>query len=231
MTNQIEAFNGFKKFTTGKEFEKHIRNSIPNYRGMRAILPNITENFVTKNSNVYDIGCSSGDLLLELNSWYKASGLDLSFVGYDIADNLLPNLEYAPNCSFFPRNVSDPTLKLYNTSLVFSLFTLQFIHIDKRKLLIQKIYDSLSQRGAFIVCEKITADNGLIEDIYTFTNYDQKEWNGFTYEEILSKQRKLRTKMQVLSQSENEQLFKDAGFKTISVFWKSLNFIGWILVK
>lgn len=212
-------------------FEEHIRDSIPNYKGMRELIPSIASNFLVENTNIYDIGCSSGDLLIELEQTFKNVHDNLSYVGYDKSNNLLPNLESAPNCSFFPRDITDERLTMFNTSLVFSLFTLQFLPLDKRAKVVQKIYDSLDKRGAFIVCEKITAKHGIVEDIFTFSNYDMKYENGFTPHDILQKQADLRSIMFPLSQVENENMFHQAGFRVIEVFFKSLNFIGWVLIK
>jgi tRNA (cmo5U34)-methyltransferase len=224
--------NNFKFENYNNEsFKKHISNSIPNYKGMRSLLPSIASNFLVKNSNIYDIGCSSGDMLLELQKDFSRIHSDLSYVGYDIASNLLPDLEYAPNCSFFPRDVTEEKLKFFNTSLIFSVFTLQFIELPKRVALIEKIYNSLDKRGAFIVCEKIYSNNAFTEDIFTFSNYESKNKNGFKPKEILKKQQDLRSIMFPLSQAENEKIFREAGFQVIEVFFKSLNFIGWILVK
>jgi len=227
--NKKESFT-FQNYNN-IEFREHINDSIPNYNGLRKLIPSIASNFLVKNSNIYDIGCSAGDLILELSEEFLSIHNDLSFVGYDIADNLLPDLEYAPNCSFFPRDVTEENLKFFNTSLIFSLFTLQFIELPKRKKLVQKIYDSLDKRGAFIVCEKIYSNNGFTEDIFTFSNYDSKINNGLTEFEILNKQRDLRSMMYPLSQKENEAMFREAGFEIIEVFFKSLNFIGWVIVK
>jgi len=214
-----------------KEFSKHIANSIPNYTGMRKLIPRIASNFLVKNSNIYDIGCSAGDLLLELNARWRGSSPTLSYIGYDIVESLLPNLESAEGCSFFPRDVTEDSLTMFNTSLIFSLFTLQFITLPKRKKLIQKIYDSLDTRGAFIVCEKVYSNYGLTEDIFTFANYDLKRSHGFLSKEIIDKQLGLRGVMFPLTQAENETMFREAGFEVVEVFFKSLNFIGWILIK
>lgn len=221
------------KFTnySPDEFQDHIARSIPNYRGLRKLIPSIASNFLVKNSNVYDLGCSAGDLLIELETRFRNIHDDLSYVGYDIADNLLPDKEYLPNHSFFPRDVTEESLTLFNTSLVFSLFTLQFIPLPKRVKLLQKVYDSLDKRGAFIVCEKVYSSNGLTEDIFTFTNYDSKRTNGLFTDEILNKQQDLRSIMFPLSLAENEKMFKEAGFQIVEVFFKSLNFVGWVLIK
>lgn len=219
---------GFEKFKAN-DFETHIRQSIPNYRGMRKLIPSIAENFVFKDTNIYDLGTSSGDLLCELED-YLPSSLNLSYIGYDIADNLLPSMP-SKDINFYNRDITEESLRLFNTSLIFSLFTLQFIDLDKRVKLIQKVYDSLSKRGCFLVCEKIYSSEGITEDIFTFSNYESKIVNGLCPNEILTKQTDLKSIMKPLTQIENEQLFKDAGFRVVEVFFKSLNFIGWVLIK
>ena len=224
-----KAFN-FNNYN-GKDFDEHISNSIPNYNGLRSLIPSIASNFLVKNSNIYDIGCSSGAMLLQLQKDFSRIHSDLSYVGYDIADSLLPDLEYAPNCSFFPRDVTEEKLKFFNTSLIFSIFTLQFIELPKRVTLVKKIYDSLDKRGAFIVSEKIYSNNAFTEDIFTFSNYDSKYQNGFKPSDILKKQQDLRGIMFPLTQAENEKIFREAGFQVVEVFFKSLNFIGWVLIK
>ena len=224
-----KKFNGFNKFKPD-EFDEHIEKSIPNYKAMRKLINPIAENFVMRGENIYDLGTSSGSLLIDLKE-YLDCDLDLSFVGYDIADNLLPDLEYARDISFFHRDVTEDSLKLFNTSLVLSVFTLQFIPLDKRIKLVKKVYKSLSKRGCFLVCEKIYSSKGITEDIFTFSNYELKIKNGFTSSDILEKQDTLKTIMKPLTQSENEAIFREAGFEVVEVFFKSLNFIGWVLIK
>tara|TARA_R110002167_G_scaffold234388_1_gene439620 strand:- start:2092 stop:2769 length:678 start_codon:yes stop_codon:yes gene_type:complete len=219
----------FSAFEKGSEFEKHIRDSIPNYYGMRYLIPSIAENFVIKNTNIYDLGTSSGDLLLMLEN-YLSKDLSLSYIGYDIADNLLPKT-YRKNINFYKRDITDDSIKFFNTSLICSLFTLQFIDLDNRVKLVNKVYNSLSKRGCFLVCEKVYSENGITEDIFTFSNYENKIKNGLGAEGILNKQKDLKTIMKPLTQAENEAMFKEAGFQIVEVFFKSLNFIGWILIK
>jgi len=233
MNKTLKKMNHHFKFQDFEpsEFKDHISKSIPNYKGMRYLLPNLASNFLVSNSNIYDIGCSAGDLILELQEKFNPIHDNLSYIGYDVQASLLPNLEYARNCSFFPRDVTEESLTLFNTSLVFSLFTLQFIPLPKRIKLVKKIYNALDKRGAFFVCEKIYSANGLTEDLFTFSNYDLKVYNGFSTKEIIGKQQKLRGVMFPLSQKENEEMFREAGFEVVEVFFKSLNFVGWILVK
>jgi tRNA (cmo5U34)-methyltransferase len=210
------------------EFDEHISKSIPNYLGMRNMIPHIIKNFAIPNTNVYDLGTSSGSLLKELSIALKDD--TLSYVGYDIADKLIPK-DSNPNINFFVRDVTEDSLTFFNTSAILSVFTLQFINLDKRVQLVNKVYNSLSKRGVFLVCEKIYSDVGQVEDIFTFTNYAMKFNNGFTTEEILQKQHDLKSIMYPLSQKDNEKMFREAGFEIVEVFFKSLNFTGWLLIK
>lgn len=217
----------FKDFN-GDDFDAHIRTSIPNFGGLYKLIPYLTQNFSVKGSNVYDIGCSSGRLLGHISSSHEDN--DLSYIGYDINDNLF-NKQPEKNVQLYQRDVTEDSLTLFNTSLVMSVFTLQFLTLDKRVQLVDKVYKSLSKRGCFLVCEKIYAENGITEDIFTATNFQLKTENGFSADEILDKQEDLKSIMYPLSQSTNESMFRAAGFEVIEVFFKSLNFIGWILIK
>jgi len=230
MKEETKGHDAFK-FTNFKshDFEEHIRQSIPNYQGMRDLLPPIVENFVMKGENIYDLGTSTGDLLYELED-YLSSELNLSYIGFDIAENLLPS-DPQKEINFFKRDVTEESLQLFNTSLILSLFTLQFIPLDKRIKLVNKVYKSLSKRGCFLVCEKVYSEKGITEDIFTFTNYERKLNNGLSAISVLEKQDDLKTIMKPLTQLENEKIFKEAGFEVVEVFFKSLNFIGWILIK
>ena len=111
-----------------------------------------------------------------------------------------------------------------------TLFTIQFLPIGKRKDLIKKVYDGLNKGGAFIFCEKFYLEIGKIQEIFTFSHYDEK-LKSFSSEEILGKQMILREIMKPLTRKENEELLESAGFRFVETFFQSLNFCGWICIK
>jgi len=213
-------------FDTIKNFDNHINQSISGYNNLIELIQSISTYFITKNSNVYDLGCSTGLLLKKLNSINKNNS---SFVGYDISKNLLKE-KSTKNISFYNRDITDKSIKLYNTNLILLIFTLQFLEIRKRYSVLKKIYNNLNIGGACIVAEKIYINDGFCEDIFTFSHYDQKLKN-FTYKEILKKQIDLRSIMRPLTEKENIKMFKKSGFKKIQSFYQSLNFKSWLLIK
>jgi len=208
------------------EFDQHIEQSIPNYSHINELVMLISSYFVKSSHNVYDIGCSTGSLLIRLAELHKEK--QVGFFGYDISDNLLPGSNGRLN--FIKQDITKSEVYFNNANLILSIFTLQFVSVNDRIRLLKKIYQSLNKGGAFIICEKVYSSSGLIQDIFNFTHYDLKA-RSFTQDDILGKQQKLREIMTPLSAEENLETFKSAGFKTISPFFQSLNFTGWLMIK
>ena len=212
-------------FNTIENFDDHIDKSVSNYREITDLIKLLSTYFIKDGNFVYDLGCSTGKLIKELS--LDNPGAD--FIGYDISTNMIKESEEG-NVSFVNVDITDKNLKFYNTNLILSIFTLQFLDIEDRYNLVKRVYNNLNRGGAFIVTEKIFLDTGFLQDVFIFTHYDQK-LKSFKPKEILSKQRDLRRIMRPLTDSENIDIFKEAGFTKIETFYQSLNFKGWILVK
>lgn len=215
-------------FNTIKDFDTHIELSIPNYKHIWEIINLMSSYFILPNTNVYDIGCSTGLGLKCLH--YHNKQPNVNYFGYDISDNLLHEVHQTNNFHIFKKDITEPTLLFENASLVLSIFTLQFVDIKKRPSILKRIYNGLNPGGCLIIAEKIYITTGEFQDIFTFSYYDFKR-KSFTDTEIIQKQIDLRHQMKPLSEQENIELFKNAGFTKIESFFQSLNFKVWILIK
>lgn len=213
-------------FDTIKDFDRHIELSVPNYSHIFELIRGLSTYFIKEKSNVYDLGCSTG---LLLNSMAQINTVEnVRYIGYEISENMRPKEQGLSQ--WIKQDLTDPKLDLSNASLIFSIFTLQFIDIKERIKILQRVYDNLNLGGAFIICEKTFVEDGFMQDLFTFSYYDYKLKN-FTEEEILKKQRDLRFIMRPLTQQENINMFESVGFKKIENFFSSLMFKGWIMVK
>jgi len=114
-----------------------------------------------------------------------------------------------------------------NLSLVFSLFTLQFLPEKDRLALVTKIYEGLNEGGAFILSEKVHAKNAKIQEMVTFTYYDYK-LKAFTANEVLNKERSIRSQMHLWSEYKIFEMLRAAGFvaNNMQLFWRNHLFIG-----
>lgn len=212
-----------------KNFDVHIDASIKGLAVLYDILIELTPHFIKEDSNVYDLGCSKGSFLNRMWQYNLPKFNNVSYVGYDIEENLLPQIS-SPHLNYFKRDVTDRTLVLFNTNLCMSIFTLQFLRYRKRIFLIEKVYSSLEMNGAFIVAEKILGESGNEEFLLAGTTRQLKR-EFFDDSDILGKDSKLRRIMEPLSSSDNEKLFRNAGFREVIPIWQVLNFKCWLLIK
>jgi tRNA (cmo5U34)-methyltransferase len=208
-------------FDTIENFDLHINTSIPNYSLLQEMLVSISQYFKKSDEIIYDLGCSTGSLLRNINS-------DVKRIGIDVSTNLLPTSN-SRNLDFKLLNIEED-LKIENACIVYSVFTLQFIKRKNRQSIINKIYDGLNDGGAFIMCEKIHQESGQMQEILSFTHYDIKQKN-FSPSEILKKEQDLRGMMQLNTLEENINMLHSTLFRRITTFWQACNFVGIIAVK
>ena len=116
------------------------------------------------------------------------------------------------------------------SSLILSIFTLQFLPYEDRASILENIYESLVEGGAFIWAEKVHEEEGELERVINGAHYDFKR-KAFTAEQILDKERDLRPIMKVNSSMRNQVLAQNAGFTVGTMFWKFFNFEAWLYIK
>lgn len=208
-------------FDTITDFDLHINLSIPDYGNLQDHIINISSFFIKPNGLYYDIGASTGRLLDQIIK--KNNSIDFSAIGLDPSVNLAdahPNIEIVEAQNYEYSEFDFATI----------IFTLQFLTLENRKIILKKLYENLKDSGAIIICEKVIQSEGELQSLFEFAYYDYKQKN-FSRDEILQKQKDLRYIMKPLTERENFKLFHSVGFTEIYPFWQSLAFKGWLLLK
>ena len=150
-------------------------------------------------------------------------------MGYDLAENLLPNEDTLGDLLFVKKDLNQD-FDVNDASLVYSIFTMQFLRRDRRNNYLKNIYNGLTHGGALILCEKVYQEHGVMQEMFTFSQYDYKV-KSFDAQEILNKEKDLRLIMKPDGYLELLERVRSAGFEKISFFWQSFNFIGIIAIK
>jgi len=214
-------------FNTIHDFDGHILQSIPNYDILFNSILRISDYFRDPSKHIYDVGCSTGKLMKYINKVEKYNG---PMIGLDNSRNLLPeNTKEFPNIKFIEWDLTKP-FSFDNACLVFSIFTLQFLKKESRQAVINSIYDGLGKGGGLIIAEKTYVDSGQFQDIFTFSYYDYKK-ASFSNEEILNKEKDLRTILKPNYAHENLEMLRNAGFKQIQMFYKFFMFEAYLCIK
>ena len=217
-------------------FDNMLQRSIPQYDIMRDAVYNLGCKILNehKNKNILDIGCSNGLALVPFVNKYN---VDAKFKGLDISETMLEEAEKRFKNYIKNNIVSIQNLDLRNSfphdvySLIMSVLTIQFIPIEYRQNIIQNIYDNLNDGGCFIMVEKVLGSCSIINNIMVDEYIYLKEKNGYSKEQIERKKLSLEGILVPMTSNWNLDLLKQAGFKKIDVFWRWMNFEGYICIK
>tara|TARA_A200000159_G_scaffold7647_1_gene6639 strand:- start:1261 stop:1956 length:696 start_codon:yes stop_codon:yes gene_type:complete len=219
-------------------FDEHIENSIRGYGHLLEDIVSLSRYFVENDTNVYDLGCSTGKMTQRLIEANYDHCTDANWYGIEIADGFQEDLvkredaihEFDPNAWVYFEHEDIRDTEIHNASLVTSIFTLQFMPKRDRKQVIENIYHGLNCGGAFIFSEKTICENATFQDMLTFNYYDYKR-KSFDTEDIMNKERTLRHMMKPNTWNELTDMIYNAGFKDVQPFWRNHMFVGAIAVK
>ena len=218
-------------------FDNHIEQSIRGYSDLMNDVISLSRYFVEDNTNIVDIGCSTGKNTKAMMEYNSDHSPDANFIGIEIADGFQKDLKKRKeelrvqglnNVEFLMKDIRG--YQITNANLVTSIFTLQFMPKKDRKEVISNIYSGLNEGGAFIFAEKTICESALIQDMITFNYYDYKR-KSFDTTDIMDKERTLRNIMKPNTWSQLELMISYAGFSTVQPFWRNHAFVGAIAIK
>jgi tRNA (cmo5U34)-methyltransferase len=220
-------------------FEDMLVRSIPQYHVMRDAVLDLGSKVVDKsrlkhpasNPLVLEIGCSNGLGLEDLAMRY---GNSFNYRGIDVSEPMLEEagkrFEKIPEVEIINHNIINGIPEdLYD--LIMSVLTIQFTPIEYRQGIIQSIYDNLIPSGGFIMVEKVLGNCSELNDIMVDTYLKMKEGNGYTREQIERKKLALEGVLVPVTSNWNKDLLRQAGFRKIDVFWRWMNFEGYVALK
>lgn len=220
-----------------KCFPNMLARSIPGYKQMRELTFAVGEKYLRKDgkiSNIVDIGCSNG---LSIYPYLEKYGARIRSFLVDNSEAMIEavNKEYSGwiSCGAMQTYCYDITKQYPQTIADLTLFilSLQFVPIEERQQLLKKVYDHTANGGAVILVEKVQGEDAETDDLLTDCYYAQKRANGYSEAQISEKRRSLRGVLVNLKPAWNEELLRGAGFTNIQMFWRHLNFCGWVAKK
>ncbi|WNI38857.1 methyltransferase domain-containing protein [Chryseobacterium sp. SG20098] len=214
-----------------QEFDNHILSSVPLYEQGHTLISNLSDFFLSNDSVCYELGCSTGTLLKKIadhnqNKKIKFIGVEIESDMVNYANDKLKDYE---NIEIICDDIL--SMDLQKSDMIISYYTIQFIKPRVRRIIFDKIYESLNWGGAFLLFEKVRGADARFQDILTALYTDFKIEKGFTKEEILDKTRSLKGILEPFSTQGNLDLLHRAGFVDIMSIMKYVCFEGFLAIK
>lgn len=215
-------------------FDDMLERSVPFYQETQRMIAEMASDFAVEGTNVYDLGCSTGTTMLNIN---RAINKKVKFVGVDYSDEMLKKCREKLAFHNFSREHEllcadlNNGVHVENASIVLMVLTLQFVRPLYRDTLIKSILKGLNENGCLILVEKVLGEDSVFNRLFIDYYYDLKKRNGYSGLEISRKREALENVLVPYKLLENREMLLRAGFRYCDVFFKWYNFCGLIALK
>ena len=215
-----------------KVFDDMVRRSVPGYDSMIQMIGLIARMYGQDNTNYYDLGSSTGAITLSIALNNKSK--NNQFLAIDNSEEMVEqckkNLQNKiANLQVVCDDINQ--VKIQNASIVVLNLTLQFIDVNLRSNLINKIYDGLKPGGILIISEKIHFDDAVTQNQITKLHIDFKKENGYSELEIANKRQAIENVLITETKEHHLNRLRECGFVETSCFFQCLNFVSFLSVK
>jgi len=215
-------------------FSDMINRSVPGYKTTLNLLGILSSIHFKNKTNIYDIGCSLGDSSEAVikaigDKEYQFFAIDKSKEMIKICKKKLSKKNYQKKIQYINDDVVK--LKFNNASIIIFNFTLQFIPLDQRKILLDRVYKGMNKNGMLILSEKILFDDLDIQKNKNALHDKFKSLNGYSNLEI--NQKKDALKKILLPETIDQHILRlqKIGFKNVNVIYQCINFSTIIAFK
>ncbi len=215
-------------------FDEHVSKSVPLYLEGHDLIANLSDFFIKNDSVCYEIGSSTGELSIKL-AQHNQGKPDAQFIGIDSVEDMVRIAQSkkekagVSNVDFIVDDILQHTLQ--PADLIVSYYTVQFIRPSERQQLFDKIYKALNWGGAFILFEKVRANDARFQDYMTSLYNDFKVAQGYSAEEIFGKYQSLKGVLEPFSTQGNLDFLKRSGFVDYLTVMKYVCFEGFLAIK
>lgn len=233
-TRELPGFRFDRKVAS--VFDDMVVRSVPFYPELQRMIGELAAAFYRRGTSVYDLGCSTGTTLVSM--MHAIRDPRARFVGLDSSP---PMLEKARanvgkfrdrrSVAFVLDDLSKPTFRLRRPSVVTMNWTLQFVRPIYREALLERIHGALVVGGALIVCEKVLGEPEELNRLYMGFYHEFKRRNAYSELEIAKKREALENVLMPCTVSENVELLRGAGFRSVDPFFRWYNWVGLLAVK
>lgn len=222
--------------TSLRIFNKEVLHSLPFKAEVQQMIAQLTEDFAEEGTQVYDLGCATGETLENLHQKLDSH---IGLIGVEDSLDLLrickENLDFhssSRNVSLLHENFTRG-IHLENATVVILFLSINTLCQTGRIKLFKNICSQLPKQGALIFVDKSKEEGDDFGYRHLPVKYSFKFANPSSYlqNDFVKSTEKKQKFIEPLQINKTEQLLTDAGFKSVELFFRWDNFSGYIAVK
>jgi len=221
-----------------KVFPDMLRRSIPGYAATIEAIGALAARYVRENTNCYDLGCSLGAATIAMRQGIRRPGCRI--VGVDTAPAMIERCREI--VAEDARQISPGTpveliqgdirdTRIENASMVVLNYTLQFLPMDDRDVLMRSIHEGLNDGGLLVLSEKVIDENDEMEQLLVDLHHEHKRRNDYSALEVSRKRAALENILIPETVAAQRSRLAAAGFSHTAVWLRYFNFVSIVAIR
>jgi tRNA (cmo5U34)-methyltransferase len=220
--------------SVARVFPDMIKRSVPGYPTIVSMTGLLAGRYAIEGSTLYDLGCSLGASTLAMRQNIRQPdcriiSVDNSAAMLERCKSIIDTDTHDTPVSLTLSDLQDVAIQ--NASVVVLNFTLQFIPIELRDDLINRIYRGLLPGGIMVLSEKVTFEDPHLDALNIELHHQFKRANGYSDMEVARKRSALENVLVPETLHQHKQRIASAGFNSCDVWFQCFNFASLIALK
>lgn len=215
-------------------FPDMLRRSIPGYAASIQAISSLASRYVVPGTQCYDLGCSLGAATIAMRQGIFASGCRI--IAIDNAPAMVSRCKdnIAQDAGDTPVDVLEGDIRrmdIANASMVVMNYTLQFLPIDERQQMIQRVAEGTRPGGIFVLSEKVVDEDASVEALLVDLHHDFKRRQAYSELEISRKRAAIENVLIPETIATHRHRMLSAGFEHVGVWLRYFNFVSIVAIR
>lgn len=215
-------------------FPDMILRSVPGYAAIISAIGMLAGRFCQAGSNCFDLGCSLGAASFAMLEHIRVANAKIIAVDNSQAmvSRFQQQLDLVGAADCIEVHCCDlRDIEIAQASVVVLNFTLQFIPLDHRVSLLQKIYAGMLPGSVLILSEKLAFNDARQQELQTQMHHHFKKLQGYSELEISQKRTALENVLLPESFEVHKHRLQNVGFASVEIWFQYFNFASMIALK
>ncbi len=215
-------------------FPDMIKRSVPGYLTIMHMIGQMAERYCQADTRCYDLGCSLGAATLAMRHRINAANAEI--VAVDNAPDMIARCQQVVDADSGEVPVrlvqGDITeMAIEQASVCVLNFTLQFVPVEKRDALLQRIFEGMVPGGILVISEKLAFADADHNALMTEFHHYFKKTNGYSELEIAQKRNAIEHVLIPETFETHQQRLARIGYKGTELWFQCFNFASFIAFK